>query len=90
LLGFQVDYKINKSILQQKWPRNSNDEHDNPYKSLILAYNIEMDQLVPTNIITISKVEELISPTCLEGVMTNSKDVMANSEETTSLGTPRS
>jgi hypothetical protein len=38
--------KINDSILKKKWPRNELDVMDNPYETLALAYNREMDQLV--------------------------------------------
>jgi hypothetical protein len=62
MLGFQTKRKINKSILQQKWPRNVSNVEDDEYETPILTYNIELDLLVSTSSITRSDVEEKNSP----------------------------
>jgi hypothetical protein len=45
LLGFQEPKKINDSVLKKKWPKNDLNVEDDPYETLILAYNKEMNQL---------------------------------------------
>jgi hypothetical protein len=73
LLGFQVDKRMNKSILLRKWPRNSSDVVNDAYETPILAYNRELDVFVLANSITISNVEEESSPPYSEDVVINSK-----------------
>jgi hypothetical protein len=87
LLTWIPSRMLNKWInLQKNWPRNISNIKDDPYESLVFAYSIKMDQLVPISSITTSKLEEPNSPTYLEGIMTNLND----EEKTTPLGTPRS
>jgi hypothetical protein len=64
MFKFQTNRKINQSILQQKWPRINTYIKDDPYEMFILAYNKEMDQLMPTNSFTTSEEEEFNSSTC--------------------------
>jgi len=64
MFGFQVNMRINKSMLQQKWPRINTYIKDNSYEMLVLAYTKEMDQLMPTNSFTTSEREEFNSSTC--------------------------
>jgi hypothetical protein len=64
MFGFQANRKINEFILQQKWPKINTCIEDDPYEMLVLAYNKEMDQLMPTNNFTTSEGEEFNSPTC--------------------------
>ncbi len=54
-------------------PRNNVDVKDNPYKTPILTYNMEMDHLVEVNIIS-NKVEEEDCETCPNGEMMESDD----------------
>jgi len=49
MLGFQVDKKINESILLRKWPRNASNVKDNAYETHKFAYNKELDILVLVN-----------------------------------------
>jgi len=49
LLGFQKPKKIDDSILKRKWLRNNLHVEDDPYETLIFAYNKEMDQQVVTH-----------------------------------------
>ncbi len=51
LFEFQVERRINKSLLLQNWLRNDFDIEDNECKTLILAYSRKMDSLVSTNYI---------------------------------------
>jgi FtsZ-interacting cell division protein ZipA len=62
-LGFQASKKRSNSILEKKWPRNNTNVKDDPYETLALAYNREMDQLMVAKAIN-NKVEEenLIGP----------------------------
>lgn len=64
MFRFQANRNINKSILQQKWPKINTDIEDDPYEMLVFAYNKEMDQLMLTNSFTTSEGEEFKSPTC--------------------------
>jgi hypothetical protein len=64
MFGFQANMRINKSMLQQKWPRINTYIKDNSYETFVLTYNKEMDQLMPTNSFTTSEREEFNSPTC--------------------------
>jgi hypothetical protein len=41
--------KIRDLVLEKKWSRNYINEENDPYKTPILAYNREMDQLVMAN-----------------------------------------
>lgn len=50
-------------ILQWKWRRSANDVKDNAYETPLLIYNRDMDQLMLTINITISKVEKWQLPT---------------------------
>jgi hypothetical protein len=88
LLGFQVERRINQSILLQKWMRNTFNNKDDAYKTLILAYNRELDFLVLANSITRSDVEEESSPPYPENVVMNSKKETMNSKDTTPMPTP--
>jgi hypothetical protein len=45
-LEFQAFRKIRDLALEKGWLRNDTDEEDDPYKTLALVYNREMDQLV--------------------------------------------
>ncbi len=89
LLGFQVDKRMNKSILLRKWPRNSSDVVNDAYETPILAYNRELDVFVLANSITISNVEEESSPPYSEDVVINSKKEIKNLEYTTLMATPQ-
>jgi hypothetical protein len=64
MFRFQANMRINKSMLQQKWPRINTYIKENSYETFVLAYSKEMDQLMPTNSFTTSEREEFNSPTC--------------------------
>jgi hypothetical protein len=62
LFEFQADKKISKSILLQKWPKNTFDAKDDAYETPIFVYNKELDVLVSANSITRNDVKEENSP----------------------------
>jgi hypothetical protein len=39
-----VPKKVNKSILEKKWPKNDLNVKGDPYETIVFAYNREMDQ----------------------------------------------
>jgi len=88
LLGFQANRKINKSILLQKWPKNTFDVEDDVCKTPVLVYNKELDVLVSASFITRSNVEEESSSPYLENVVTHLKKEMMNMENSTLTATP--
>ncbi len=51
LVGFQASRKINDSILEKIWLKNNTDAKDDPYQTLALSNNKEMDQLMVANTI---------------------------------------
>jgi hypothetical protein len=57
--------------LLQKWLKDASDVEDDAYKTLVLAYNRELDLLVSAKSIIRSDMEK--SPPYLEDVMINSK-----------------
>jgi hypothetical protein len=59
----------------------------NAYETLILVYNRELDLLVSASSITKSNVEEESSPPYPKDVVTNLKEDMTNSKDTTSAAT---
>jgi hypothetical protein len=72
-LKFQTSKKINDSILERKLPKNNSNIKDDPYETLVLVYNMEMDQLMEANTIS-NKVEEKNFTTCPIGEMTKLDD----------------
>ncbi len=89
MLGFQIERRINESILLQKWLRNTSNIKDDAYETLVLAYSKKLDLLVLASSITRSDVEEESSPPSLEDVVTNSKEETTNLEDTTPALTPQ-
>ncbi len=96
LLGFQTSRKINDSVLEKRWPRNDTNAKDDPYKTLALVYNREMDQLMVANLLNIEmkkknilRLDDEKESKGLE--ITYPKDTTTDSDEDQeNLSTPRS
>ncbi len=63
--------------MEKKWPKDESNAKDDPYEALVLAYNMEMDQLVEVNKIT-SEVEEDDFATCMDERRMESNDEKKN------------
>jgi hypothetical protein len=74
--------------LLRKWPKNVSDTENDAYETPVLTYNKELDIHVLASSITKSDVEEDNSPPYPTYVMTNSKEEMANLENTTPIVIP--
>jgi hypothetical protein len=61
------------NVKKKNWPRKYSNANDDPYETLILAYNKHTYQPVETNTIS-SEVEEGDFETCLDGEMMKSND----------------
>jgi len=90
LLRFQVDKRINESILLQKWLRKASNVEDDAYETPIFANSKELDVLVSTSSIIKNDVEEENSPPYLEDAVMDSKEEMTNMENSTPTTTPQS
>ncbi len=71
-----------------KWLKNDSDVENNAYKTLIFAYNKELELLVLASCITKSDVEEENSPPYPKDAMTDLEKEMMNLENTTMAATP--
>ncbi len=83
-------YTFDTHNLTKKWPNNTSNLEDDPYESLVFAYNKKMDQLVVANNIITCEVEDPSSPPWPEVTMMDWDEVTTDLEETMSVSTPSS
>jgi len=88
LLRFQVERRISKSILLQKWPRNASNAKDDAYETKVFTYNRELDVLIWANFITRIDVEEESSPPYIKDAVRDLEEETTNLVDTTPMTTP--